>query len=73
MKIKFFLTPVYPYGNDHYFHEIIVLAEGLKEIGVKLFGNVNYWQDYESKKYLINKSEDNDYDMLFMIQICKIF
>ena len=63
MKIKFFLTPVYPYGNDHYFHEIIVLAEGFKEIGIKLYGNVNYWQDYQSKKYLINKSEDNDYDM----------
>jgi len=63
MKIKFFITPVYPYGNDHYFHEIIVLAEGFKELGFKLSGNVNYWQDYKSKEYLINKSEEDDYDI----------
>jgi hypothetical protein len=63
MKIKFFITPVYPYGNDHYFHEIIVLAEGFKELGFKLSGNVNYWQDYKSKEYLINKSEEDDYEI----------
>ena len=63
MKIKFFITPVYPYGNDHYFHEIIVLAEGLIELGYQVSGNVNYWQDFKSKEYLINKSEDDDYDI----------
>ena len=63
MKIKFFVTPIYPYGDDHYYHEIIVLAEGFLELGYEIFGNVNYWQDFKSKEYLIKKSEDDDYDM----------
>lgn len=63
MKIKFFITPVYPYGNDHYYHEIIVLAEGFLDLDYEIFGNVNYWQDFKSKEYLIKKSEDDDYDM----------
>ncbi len=63
MKIKFFVTPIYPYGNDHYFHEIIVLAEGFKELGFKIFGNINFWQYFDSKEYLINESDDDDYDM----------
>ena len=63
MKIKFFLTPVYPYGNDHYFHEIIVLAEGLKELGHDVIGNVNYWQDYNSKNFLIEQSHEDNYDL----------
>ena len=63
MKIKFFITPVYPYGNDHYFHEIIVLAEGLKELGHDVIGNVNYWQDYNSKNFLIEQSHEDNYDL----------
>ena len=50
MKIKFFITPVYPYGNDHYYHEIIVLAEGFLDLDYEIFGNVNYWQDFKSKE-----------------------
>ena len=62
-KIKFFITPVYPYGNDHYYHEIIVLAEGFKELGYDICGNVNYWQNYKTKEYLIKESESNEYDI----------
>ena len=62
-KIKFFITPVYPFGNDHYFHEIIVLAEGFKELGYEICGNVNYWEEFNTNDYLINESIDGDFDL----------
>lgn len=62
-KIKFFVTPIYPYGNDHYYHEIIVLAEGFVDLGYEICGNVNYWQDYITKEYLIKKSSSDDFDI----------
>lgn len=64
MKIKFFITPVYPYGNDHYFHEMIALAEGFAELEHTIFGNADYWWMPESNKYLIEADIDNtDFDI----------
>jgi hypothetical protein len=63
MRVKFFVTPVYPYGNDHYFHEIIVLAEGFRKTGVEFFGNADYWFEKENKAYLINYSDSEDFDI----------
>jgi hypothetical protein len=62
--VKFFITPVYPYGNDHYFHEIIAVAEGFRDLGYVIFGNVDYWWQPELNCYLIqNRNEDNDFDI----------
>ena len=61
--IKFFITPVYPYGNDHYYHEMIAVAEGFKELGYNIIGNCNYWFQPEINKYLINEDIDGDYDV----------
>ncbi len=64
MKIKFFITPVYPYGNDHYFHEMIALAEGFEELGHQVIGNCNYWWQPERNSFLINEAlEDNSFDL----------
>lgn len=64
MKIKFFITPVYPYGNDHYYHEMIALAEGFEELGHEVIGNCNYWWQPEKNSFLINEAlEDNSFDM----------
>jgi hypothetical protein len=63
VKVKFFITPLYPYGNDHYYHEIIVLAEGFLGLGHQICGNTNYWQDFNTKEYLIKESEEEDYDI----------
>lgn len=61
MKIvKFFITPVYPYGNDHYYHEMIALAEGFEQLGYKIIGNYNYWWQPESNTFLINEELDNN-------------
>ena len=53
-SVKFYITPVYPYGNDHYYHEIIVLAEGFRDLGFEVFGNTDYWFQPEKNEYLIN-------------------
>tara|TARA_Y100001954_G_scaffold221101_1_gene256890 strand:+ start:200 stop:1282 length:1083 start_codon:yes stop_codon:yes gene_type:complete len=63
MKVKFFITPVYPYGNDNYYHEIIVLAEGFKELGFDIFGNFDYWQDFGNKEFLIKRRDSDNYDI----------
>ena len=63
MTFKFFITPVYPYGNDHYYHEIITLAEGFKELGHKILGNVSYWKVFNSNSFLIEKSDEEDFDV----------
>ncbi|MFO0320985.1 MAG: glycosyltransferase [Bacteroidota bacterium] len=65
MKIvKFFITPVYPYGNDHYYHEMIALAEGFQELGFKVIGNCNYWWQPEYNSFLIpDELSNNDFDI----------
>lgn len=64
MKIKFFITPVYPYGNDHYYHEMIALAEGFQELGHQVVGNCNYWWQPEFNSFLINEELDCiDFDL----------
>jgi len=62
--IKFFITPVYPYGNDHYYHEIIAVAEGFRDLGYSIWGNADYWWQPELNCYLIQEhNEDNDFDI----------
>lgn len=64
MKIKFFITPVYPYGNDHYYHEMIALAEGFTELGNIVIGNCNYWFQPELNSFLIKEDiKNNDFDI----------
>lgn len=63
MKIKFFVTPVYPYGNDHYYHEMIAVAEGFRELGHVVVGNCNYWFEPESNSYLLKEDMGIDYDI----------
>ncbi|MCF8422785.1 MAG: hypothetical protein K9H41_00430 [Bacteroidia bacterium] len=64
MKIKFFITPMYPYGNDHYYHEMIALAEGFNALGHSVIGNCNYWWQPETNSYLItDANEDTNFDI----------
>jgi len=61
--VKFFVTPVYPYGNDHYYHEIIGVAEGFAQLGWTITGNCNYWYIPEKKEYLLKEDVDNKHDI----------
>mgnify|MGYP001165570809 FL=1 len=63
MKVKFFITPVYPYGDDHYYHEIIALAEGFKALGHEVFSNHDYWFIPEQDQFLLNGNKSKDYDL----------
>lgn len=64
LLVKFFITPVYPYGNDHYFHEIIAVAEGFEALGHRVIGNCNYWFQPEKNSFLIKEElENNDHDI----------
>lgn len=63
MIVKFFVTPIYPYGNDHYYHEIIALAEGFTNLGYKVIGNVNYWFQPENQEYLIKEDNWTGFDL----------
>jgi len=61
--VKFFITPVYPYGNDHYYHEMIALAEGFIELGYSVIGNCNYWYTPSINKFLIEENINVDFDI----------
>ena len=55
---------MYPYGNDHYYHEMIALAEGFEELNHIVIGNCNYWWQPEKNSFLINEAiEDNSFDI----------
>lgn len=63
MRVKFFITPVYPYGDDHYYHEMIALAEGFKELGHDVFSNHDYWYIPEQDQLLLKGSKSTDYEL----------
>lgn len=63
MTIKFFLTPVYPYGDDHYYHEIIAAAEGFEELGYKVIANADYWWIPEEERYLLQGTKSKEFDI----------
>ena len=55
---------MYPFGNDHYYHEMIALAEGFEELNHIVIGNCNYWWQPEKNSFLINEAiEDNSFDI----------
>jgi hypothetical protein len=63
MIFYFFCYPHGPVGKAGYEHEIVALAEGLKELNVKIFGNVNYWSASPgSNDYLINDRPEVDFE-----------
>lgn len=55
-KIYFYCDPREnsPLG-DQFQHLLICLGEGLKNLGIPFFSNVNYWQDSETSNYLFKK------------------
>src|SRR6185437_16319539 len=43
--VYFFCYPHGPPDRAGYEHQIVCLAEGLRELGIPFFGNVDYWQE----------------------------
>lgn len=63
MKIKFFSSPYRDPGNARYQHTSVVLAEGLRELGVPYFGDREYWWDLSTNCYLISDGGQEDADV----------
>lgn len=58
-KIFFYCYPQGPPHQAAFQHSIICLAEGLKELGVPFYANINYWQIYfEKNQYLFSYNQD---------------
>ncbi len=62
MKIKFFCA-TYEAPTKAWYQQAICLAEGLKELNIDFFGNVNYWYNLEDKEFLIKENNVSDYDI----------
>ncbi len=43
MKVYFISLPHGPAEESGYQHELVAIAEGLKELGIEPLGNINYW------------------------------
>ncbi len=66
MKVYFIVHPQGPPDKAAYQHEIVAIAEGLKELSIMFKGNLDYWK-LSDGTYLINKApiEDlEDYDLV---------
>lgn len=58
LNIKFYLVPA-DYPTSAYHHEMVVIAEGLRELGVNYYGTLNYWKEPDTNKYLIEQAPDS--------------
>jgi hypothetical protein len=58
-SVFFFCSPVGPADNTGYEHQIVCLAEGLKEIGVSIYSNIDYWR--ENDDFLLKYDENVNY------------
>jgi hypothetical protein len=59
MKILFKVQPYVKPALAHYQHSILVIAEGLKELGIEFYGNIDYWYDLEDQEYVIQKAPED--------------
>lgn len=59
-RIYFFCLPRTDVeGGDQFQHLFICLAEGLRELGISFFSNINYWQESpNTQEYLFRHSPD---------------
>lgn len=58
MTFKFYLVPG-DYPKAAYHHELVAVAEGLKDLGMKYYGTLDYWKEPDTNKYLIEKAPKN--------------
>jgi len=57
--VYFYCYPQGPATRAGYNHEIVGLAEGLKELGVSFYSDINYWRlEPAAEKFLFNHVPD---------------
>lgn len=61
-KVYFFCVPHGPADRSGYEHAIVCIAEGLRLLGIQFSGNIDYWQEGNSRgDYLIRHNPDMSY------------
>jgi hypothetical protein len=58
MKVLFNLQSYVDAGKAHYQHAALVIAEGLEELGIEFYGNIDWWYDHENKQYTVRKAPE---------------
>lgn len=56
-SVYFFCSPTGPAHNTPYYHNFVALAEGLKDLGIGIYSNCDYW--YDGQDYLFKKSSES--------------
>ncbi len=74
MKIYFLCYPQGPPDKAGYQHQVVGLAEGLKEHGIEFFSNINYWKIRPgSNEYLLNAKPDHHYEDFDVVVVNSMF
>jgi len=62
-SIFFFCCPIGTPDKTGYEHQIISIAEGLREIGVEFYSNINYWcESHETDSFLLTSRNDLSFE-----------
>lgn len=62
LKFYFFCHPHAPAEKSSYEHGIVAIAEGLSELGIEIYSNLNYWEKTpDSNDYLIKHHKGIEY------------
>jgi len=57
--VYFYVTPLGPPDNNGYPHPLVALAEGLRELGVPTYANINHWRESpDSEAFLFTHDAD---------------
>lgn len=54
-SVYFLCSPTGPADNTPYYHNLIALAEGFKDLGIDIFANCNYW--YNGEEFLLKATD----------------
>lgn len=74
MKIYFFCYPQGPPDKAGYQHQTVVLAEGLRELGIKFSSNLNYWKiTADSDEYLLKEEQKHHYEDFDVVVVSSMF
>ena len=58
MKLKFFILEYISPSEANYATEVIAIAQGLRQLGIPFYANVDYWFDPLEKEYLFKKAPE---------------
>lgn len=58
VKVKFFLAQYKSPDSALYQHHALCLAEGLEELGIEFYANIQFWEVFEENRYTFNPAPE---------------